>query len=77
MNEPAGDLKVIGLDGKGRLMTDNGKDGVARWRLFIAPNGTVRADLEPDEKFEPTAVDQIGSTKKTSVAERLAHVDQG
>ena len=67
--------EVLGIDGKGRLLVDYG-DRVKPYKLVVGPGGALKAAplMEPNNG---NTVDQLGPQVRTSLAQRLASVDQG
>lgn len=65
--------EVLGIDGKGLLLVDFG-DEVHRYKLFVGPTGGLRACpyIEP----QTNSIDQLGPRVQTSLARRLADIDQ-
>ena len=72
------DLKpreVLGIDNKGLLLLDFGEEGVRRYKLYVGPSGGLLARPHVEEVLDNTA-DQQGERQRTTLAQRLAGIDQ-
>lgn len=64
---------VLGVDGNGRLLVDFGIE-IRRYKLQVTATGGLRAVSDFDPPVD--GIDQLGERQGTSIARRLAEIDQ-
>jgi len=74
------DLKpreVVGVDSSGKLLVDYGEAGIKRFRLFVAPNGGLKAAPFTEEAQTDNGIDQLGKREAVPLSKRMMMIDQG